>query len=112
LKTLYDKNLTRKDIVEMAKEEIDYILGNDQGGMYDSNTDTVKFAVNKGKFKTKATLHCKNPITGELQPIKTVYHGGDTRLKYNSYIHRIILLHKLFEKDAPDIYLNVPERGE
>lgn len=100
--------LRTQDIGYYAEEEIEIILSKDHGGLYCADTDEVQFSLDNVTGISTAKLYCYNHTTNERELVKEYSHKLNKQ-NYNEGIDQVILLHKLFNIEVPEMYLNVFE---
>jgi hypothetical protein len=100
--------LTKENIIEIAKEELDYMLSKWHSGLYNPDTDKIVFKHDKDNGRSIAKLYCWHPIKKEYECVKVSKYENDI---FNESIHKIILVYRLFGYVVPDIYLHYGKEG-
>ena len=113
----YESNLTRKDIIEMATEETNFLLSNSSRETipgqslqiinYDANIDWFEFQVDRRNRKVIAKQMVKHYHDNTPTVLHTATATCPENEKFNTAIGTIVALYKCLGKQVPPVYKNV-----
>ena len=113
----YESNLTRKDIIEMATEETNFLLSNSsketipgqsiQIISYDANVDWFEFKIDRTNRKVIARQMVKHYHDNSPTELHTATATCPENEKFNTAIGTVVALYKCLGKQVPPVYKNV-----